>query len=68
MAAPGTGFTGAQNDEVDVLAEELGEDSSSTAEQRRIQDLVAGHVATVPAGRLPAEIRRYRPRSMRLDS
>ncbi|WP_433869469.1 hypothetical protein [Saccharopolyspora sp. CA-218241] len=47
------GFTGAQNDEVEVLAEELGEDGLSTTEQRRIQGLVDGHVAAVPPAERP---------------
>ena len=47
------GFTDAQNEEILALAEELGSDGLSTAEQRQIQDRVDQITATVPAAERP---------------
>jgi hypothetical protein len=48
-----SGFTEAQNDEVRALAEELGRDGLSAAEQREIQDRVDQILTTVPAAERP---------------
>jgi len=47
------GFTDAQNDEVTVLAKQLGTDRLSTADRQQIQRRVDQISATVPAARRP---------------
>jgi hypothetical protein len=47
------GFTEAQNDEVRALAEELGGDGLSAADQREIQDRVDQILTTVPTAERP---------------
>ncbi|MFI0357926.1 hypothetical protein [Actinomadura sp. 9N407] len=47
------GFTDAQNDQVDTLAEQLGSNGLSAAEQRAIQNQVDKLTATVPPSERP---------------
>lgn len=47
------GFTRAQNEQVQALAEERGQDGLSAADQREIQERVDRILATVPPSELP---------------